>query len=77
MTAPNRFRGREVAQIVRMCDGKQRYSDEFAARAAGQFYRERFETKSLYIYKCPECAGYHLTRAEHKAPFSVDYDFRG
>lgn len=75
MTAPSRFRGRDVAQIERMCASKTRYPDELTARAAGQHYRERMTTKNLYVYKCPHCAGHHLTHVPHSASKNVDWKF--
>lgn len=77
MTAPSRFRGRDLVQIERMCAGKTRYPDELTARAAGQHYqgRDRMATKKLYVYKCPHCAGHHLTRAQHAERAAVDWKF--
>jgi hypothetical protein len=77
MTAPLRFRGRPVAQLRRMCADKNRYPDELTARAAGQYYLTHFATSKLFVYKCPECAGFHLTRARHAPELAVDYDFSG
>lgn len=76
MTAPSRFRGRDVAALERMCASKSRYPDELTARAAGQHYRGRqYAPSPLYVYKCPHCAGYHLTRAQHAERYSVEFDF--
>jgi hypothetical protein len=76
MTAPLRRNGREVAATERMCASKSRYPDELTARAAGQHYREHNETKPLFVYRCPNCRGYHLTKAEHAPRYNVEYDFR-
>jgi hypothetical protein len=77
MTAPSRYRGRPVAQLQRMCFRKHRYPDELTARAAGHSYMTQYATSPLYVYKCPECAGYHVTRAKHAPEHACDYDFSG
>lgn len=45
------------------CQNKVRYSDELAARTGALTAIERFHnTDALYVYRCPECSGWHLTR---------------
>jgi hypothetical protein len=44
------------------CTDKVRYSDELLARAAGMFYKEEFEHSQLYLYKCKNCNGFHITK---------------
>lgn len=76
MTAPTRAHGRLVGALARMCVAKNRYPDELTARAAGQHYREHYASELLYIYRCPHCAGFHLTRTPHHKRSSVEWDFR-
>ena len=73
MTAPSRAFGRPVEALGRMCQSKLRYPDEITARAAGLHYREHYATIALYVYRCPHCAGYHLTRAAHNKRASVEW----
>lgn len=44
------------------CMGKKRYPDEMTARATGEICLQMKELAGLYVYKCPHCRGYHLTR---------------
>jgi hypothetical protein len=76
MTAPSRAHGRDLGVLTRMCIAKNRYPDELTARAAGQHYRERYASESLYVYRCPQCAGFHLTRTRHNAQAAAEWDFR-
>ncbi|MDI3304673.1 MAG: hypothetical protein QJR04_25325 [Burkholderia multivorans] len=48
-----------------MCEDKNRYPDEFTARAAGIHYIERGDVAALWVYRCPICRGFHLTRSDH------------
>lgn len=57
MTAPPAKR----AQVV--CRKKRRHPDEITARAAAQCAIQVFgNVTELYIYRCKECRGWHLTR---------------
>lgn len=59
---PNKVNGLTVFQRSRMCTSKQRWSDEMAAQAGAASCVERGTADRLYVYKCPECHGYHLTK---------------
>lgn len=48
-----------------MCIDKNRYPDEFTARAAGIHYIDRGDAAALWVYRCPICRGFHLTRSDH------------
>ena len=50
------------------CAKKQRFSDEFAARAATQSRLQKLGWKDgLAVYLCPLCAGWHMT-SRKRAP---------
>jgi hypothetical protein len=57
MTAP------PLKRPVLTCQRKLRWSDEFAARAAAMHRLEQPDQPldRLWIYRCPMCAGWHLT----------------
>lgn len=75
MTQPLRRSGMLVSQILRGCEGKRRYSDEFGARAAGQVAREEMG-KPFWIYKCEVCRGWHLTsKPNRKESLAADFKF--
>lgn len=46
------------------CVNKVRYPDEFTARAATSWHLEHGygDVPVLNVYKCPHCAGWHMTR---------------
>lgn len=71
MSAPSKFRGRPVEAVLRMCEDKNRYPDEFTARAAGAHYVERGDAEALWAYRCPICRGWHLTRKDHGKKWNV------
>lgn len=77
MTQPLRRNGLLVANILRGCEGKRRYPDEFVCKAAGQIEQERAppdEPVKLYMYPCTICKGWHLTRSKQsKDRYDVDY----
>jgi hypothetical protein len=60
MTAPP-LKGR-----VLTCASKRRWSDEVSARAGAmsaiQFYQN---TDRLWVYRCKECNGWHLTSKDN------------
>ena len=77
MSAPLRRNGHLVSHIVRGCESKRRFSDEYGARAAGQITGEEKQLK-LYIYPCDLCRGWHLTRnKQQRKDRAVDYVFTG
>jgi hypothetical protein len=48
----------------RTCKSKRRYSDEPEARAAGMVsLAERPGQERLFVYLCPHCDGWHLTKS--------------
>lgn len=50
----------------RMCAKKNRYlSEEYARRVLHR--RQALSDEALYLYECPECGGWHLTRMEQSA----------
>lgn len=75
MTQPLRRSGMLLSTILRGCEGKRRYPDEFVARAVGQCFQERNQVK-LYLYPCGLCRGWHLTRVkQRKEQHDVDYNY--
>ena len=48
-----------------MCLGKRLYVN-FADAETALHYRQKRTSKTLRIYKCPICKGYHLTSKELK-----------
>lgn len=75
MTAPLRRNGKLVAVIERSCATKVRYNDDIVARAVGQI-EQRAAGYKLYIYPCPICRGWHLTKQpQRKDSHHVDYVF--
>lgn len=47
----------------RICEAKRRHPDELLARAAAMRAIEiHNETDRLWVYQCPECRGWHLTK---------------
>lgn len=49
-------------QEWRQCGGKRRYPDRGQALKAGRQSLDFERDKALWIYKCPVCRGYHLTK---------------
>lgn len=72
MTAPLRRSGILVSTIVGSCSRKQRYSDEFGARAAGQLFGTKSNIK-LYVYPCNLCKGWHITKRPQSRKYAADY----
>jgi hypothetical protein len=46
---------------------KYRYADDLTARAVGSSYEaaQRAAGLVLYVYRCPHCGGWHLTRNDN------------
>lgn len=60
---PNKVNGLTEAERVRRCTGKRRWSDQLAATAGAIHALEQFPNQPpLYTYRCPYCAGWHLTK---------------
>jgi hypothetical protein len=60
---------------VLTCRRKKRHPDEFTARAAAMSAIEQHDNaKVLYIYRCPECRGWHLTRRNNGVLVKVTAD---
>lgn len=78
MTAPDRQHGMLVQHIERGCISKNRYSDEFAARAMGRIMSKQ-NAVPLWVYRCKLCSGWHLTKhpqnGAERVTNSVDYNF--
>lgn len=52
----------KTKRAVVNCRNKKRYNDDLSAVAAGMYASEQNNNTDLYVYKCKECRGYHLTR---------------
>lgn len=51
------------------CAKKRSYADEFAARIAAMHSINQYdETERLWVYRCPHCSRWHLTRSRQKTP---------
>jgi hypothetical protein len=49
------------------CASKRRYPDEALARATAMDALERRpEVGKLYVYRCPKCNGWHLTKQRNR-----------
>lgn len=57
------------------CEGKNRYPDDIGARAAAMDALQRYGNKegvtALWVYKCGECDGWHLTKQRRPDKFKV------
>lgn len=71
MTAP------PLKPKVLTCRKKRRHADELTARAAAMSHIERglADVGELYVYQCPECAGWHLTKSRQRAAVTADDPF--
>lgn len=59
-----------IKTVVRNCQKKRRFSDEFAARAATQSRLQEIGQKDgLSVYRCPLCAGWHMTSNKRSARY--------
>jgi hypothetical protein len=76
MTAPRRQHGLTAAQRAAQCTGKQRYADEATARAIGMS-RHAASGTALWVYACPQCRGWHLTRCDNGPAANVMADPAG
>lgn len=54
----------------RVCLGKRRFSDEAGARALGMtsIAERPWGVSVLWVYRCPHCDGWHLTKNRRKEP---------
>jgi hypothetical protein len=64
---------------VATCQAKRRYPDELTARAVAQTYLEHPLTyeagvHKLWVYRCPECHGWHTTKRPHGRRWLVTRD---
>lgn len=56
-------------KAAQVCARKHRHPDEATARAAAAFSIEHHQNSDeLYVYRCPACHGWHLTRFKVGAP---------
>lgn len=63
MNAPRRNHGFTDEQLHRMCRRKMRYADEMGATAGAMCSLDRRpEVRRLWVYPCPACKGWHLTK---------------
>lgn len=70
MTAPPK------KQRVVNCENKRRYADEFTARAGTSHYLEAEQKKldHLWIYRCRECGGWHMTSKNQGPRWKITRD---
>ena len=60
---PTRVNGLTDHQRTRRCTGKHRWSDEMSARAGAMHSIEQYgQVEKLWVYRCPHCSGWHLTK---------------
>lgn len=60
MTAP------PTKKVILNCRAKNRYSDEVGARAGALWsLSHNTDLQRLYVYKCPCCNGWHVTRKKN------------
>lgn len=59
---PNKVNGLTEEERMRRCAGKRRWSDELSACAGALAAVERRQVDKLWVYQCPHCRGWHLTR---------------
>ena len=64
MSRPKRNFGMTDAERQKMCERKDRYSDEHAAAAGAMRSLENHNSgySKLWTYKCPVCRGWHCTK---------------
>jgi hypothetical protein len=70
MTAPTRVHGRTMHEWERMCLRKKRYPDQMLARIGALTVLESGQSSvpKLWVYRCPNCSGWHLTKNEWGGP---------
>jgi hypothetical protein len=69
MTAP------PLRITLQVCTGKVRHPDEFTARAAAMtVLQNKPELPHLFIYRCPECRGWHKTKRHNGSLLKVTAD---
>ncbi|CAG9183784.1 hypothetical protein [Cupriavidus pampae] len=73
MTAPTREQGMTRLRRAKQCSSKQRFADELSAKAWGAT-RQQATGTPLWVYRCNQCRGYHLTRSDNGPGASVMAD---
>lgn len=58
-------------QSLRTCEKKLYFNDEFQARANALEVIEAYGQKALWIYRCPECKGWHMTKKDNGVLWKV------
>jgi hypothetical protein len=57
------------------CASKRRHPDELSARAHAMFALEEYgNVRKLYVYRCPTCRGWHLTKSDNGRRLMVTAD---
>ncbi len=56
---------------LRNCQKKKHFNDEFQARANALEVIESHGTKALWVYRCPECKGWHMTSKDNGSKWKV------
>jgi hypothetical protein len=60
---------------VESCKKKHRHPDEITARAAAMDSIQKYHNvKTLYVYNCPVCSGWHLTKSSKDHTIKVTED---
>jgi hypothetical protein len=65
-----------VLRQVAVCDSKNRYTTEAAARVAAEKNRRTWGGPRLHPYQCPMCGGWHLSKKVPKKSVTVHNDPR-
>jgi hypothetical protein len=66
MTAP------PLSKPIWVCIHKNRFNDEMQARAAALVQLDRSpDLNRLFVYTCPYCRGWHLTRTKKSSKYKV------
>lgn len=61
-----------LEEQIAKCQAKQKYATEIDARASGK-ERAKFEKNPLFVYLCPYCSSWHLTkRARYSEYWNVN-----
>lgn len=71
---PRKVNGLTDDQRARRCDNKHRWADELAAIAGAIHAFEKYHNskgESLWVYRCPLCKGWHLTKKPQRGQSPV------